>query len=97
MIRLAKVVIRDAAKNVLATNEFTIGRTDAYTQKILDLTYPVPCAKAASIEVIFKSSINDVNNQKNTDWLTPPSSMNLSDGTYMGSQLYIDDVTLNYD
>lgn len=93
----AKVVIRDAAKNVLATNEFTIGRTDAYTQKILDLTYPVPCAKAASIEVIFKSSINDVNNQKNTDWLTPPPSMNLSDGTYMGSQLYIDDVTLNYD
>lgn len=93
----AKVVIRDAAKNILATNEFTIGRTDAYTQKILDLTYPVPCAKAASIEVIFKSSINDVNNQKNTDWLSQPSFGNLSDGTYMGSQLYIDDVTLNYD
>lgn len=93
----AKVVIRDAAKNVLATNEFTIGRTDAYTQKILALTYPVPCAKAASIEVIFKSSINDVNSQKNMDWLTPPPSLNLSDGTYMGSQLYIDDVTLNYD
>lgn len=93
----AKVVIRDAAKNVLATNEFTIGRTDAYTQKILDLTYPVPCAKAASIEVIFKSSINDVNSQKNTDWLTPPPGWNLTDGTYMGSQLYIDDVTLNYD
>ncbi len=93
----AKVVIRDAAKNVLATNEFTISRTDAYTQKILALTYPVPCAKAASIEVIFKSSINDVNSQKNTDWLTPPPGWNLSDGTYMGSQLYIDDVTLNYD
>lgn len=93
----AKVVIRDAAKNVLATNEFTISRTDAYTQKILALTYPVPSAKAASIEVIFKSSINDVNSQKNTDWLTPPPGWNLSDGTYMGSQLYIDDVTLNYD
>lgn len=93
----AKVVIRDASKNVLATNEFTISRTDAYTQKILALTYPVPCAKAASIEVIFKSSINDVNSQKNTSWLTPPPGWNLSDGTYMGSQLYIDDVTLNYD
>lgn len=93
----AKVVIRDASKNVLATNEFTISRTDAYTQKILALTYPVPCAKAASIEVIFKSSINDVNSQKNTSWLTPPPGWNLTDGTYMGSQLYIDDVTLNYD
>lgn len=93
----AKVVIRDASKNVLATNEFTISRTDAYTQKVLDLTYPVPCAKAAFIEVTFKSSINDVNSQKNTDWLSRPSFGNLDDGTYMGSQLYIDDVTLNYD
>lgn len=94
---LAKVVIRDASKNILASNEFTISKTDSYTEKTLELTYSVPCAKAASIEVIFKSSINDVNSQKNTDWLTPPKSLNLSDGTYMGSQLYIDDVTLNYD
>lgn len=93
----AKVIIRDASKNVLATNEFTISRTDAYTEHRLELNYPVPCAKAASIEIVFKSSINDVGNLINEDWLTPPPPRNLSDGTYMGSQLYIDDVTLNYD
>lgn len=93
----AKVVIRDASKKVLATNEFNISRTDAYTEHRLELNYPVPCAKAASIEIVFKSSINDVGNLINEDWITPPPPRNLSDGTYMGSQLYIDDVTLNYD
>lgn len=93
----AHIIIYDSSKNVLASKNVNIGKTDAYTEMTLDLTYPVPCAKAASIEVVFKSSINDVNSQKNTSWLTPPPAMNLSNGTYMGSQLYIDDVTLNYD
>lgn len=93
----AKVVIRDASKNVLATNEFNISRTDAYTEHRLELNYPVPCVKAASIEIVFKSSINDVGNLINEDWLTPPPARDLGAGTYMGSQLYIDDVTLNYD
>lgn len=93
----AKVIIRDASKNVLATNEFTISRTDAYTEHRLELNYPVPCVKAASIEIVFKSSINNVGNLINENWLTPPPARNTSDGTYMGSQLYIDDVTLNYD
>lgn len=60
------------------------------------LAYPADCAKAASLDVRFKSSVNDVNNLRNESWLTPPPPMNLSDGTYMGSQLYIDDIVLNY-
>ena len=35
--------------------------------------------------------------EKNEDNLTPPPARNLSNGEYVGSQLYIDDVELIYD
>ena len=49
------------------------------------------------MSLIFRSSGHtDLNDKKNTTWLTPPPRMNLSTGTYMGSQLYIDDIELAY-
>lgn len=51
---------------------------------------------ASKIMVRFKSSANP--NLTNSDsWLYGPGNKNLSGGEYVGSELYIDDIQLNYD
>lgn len=93
---VAEVKILDASGNEVASKSESLTANDGYELKTITLDYPAKAAKCASIEVVFKSSGNDVNNLKNTSWLTPPPRMNLSDGRYTGSSLWIDDVTLNY-
>ncbi len=92
----AQISVYDASNNVIASKEVRIDATGQYTRMTMVLDYPADCAKAASLDVRFKSSVNDVNNLRNESWLTPPPPRNLDDGTYMGSQLYIDDIVLNY-
>ena len=62
----------------------------------IPLTYKEDAAKAATICVIFRSSGNSACQTISDDNLSKPGFGNLSDGKYLGSQLYIDDVTLNY-
>lgn len=69
-----------------------------WTEITLPLNYPKSTAKANKLTVKFKSS-NIVRDDKqfiNTTYLTPPPPRNTSDGTYMGSQLYIDEIELIY-
>lgn len=68
-----------------------------YTTEIITLKYLNPINKASHIKIIFKSSDNQSCWDKNTSNLTPPPMDNLSDGEYVGSQLYIDDVKLIYE
>lgn len=66
----------------------------AYTEKTIALNYPAGAAKGAKLYIKFLST-ND------SGFLTK-SSDNLSFGSisrsskHIGSQLYIDDITLNY-
>ncbi len=93
---VAEINVLDASGNVIASKSENLTATGSYEIKTMTLDYAAKAAKCASIQVTFKSSGHDVNNNKNTDWLTPPPARNTSDGRYTGSSLWIDDVTLNY-
>ncbi|MDE6094185.1 MAG: hypothetical protein K2F61_05355, partial [Muribaculaceae bacterium] len=51
---------------------------------------------ASKIMVRFKSSANP-SLTNNESWLYGPGNKNVSGGEYVGSELYIDDIQLNYD
>lgn len=68
-----------------------------YTRETFTFSYPALAEKAARMSLIFRSSGHtDLNDKKNTTWLTPPPAWNMTDGKYIGSQLYVDDVELSY-
>lgn len=91
------VEIKDALGNVLVNKAITkTGEASIYTSEKIELEYTV-AAKAAMLSIIFKSSGNKNCWGANTDNLNPPPGSNLSDGEYVGSQLYIDDVELIYE
>ena len=70
--------------------------TNTYTFKQIPLTYTAASAKGATLYVRFQST-NSMEYVKRTDSnFSGPGFANLSNGTFMGSQLYIDDVTLEY-
>jgi hypothetical protein len=91
------VEVKDDTGSVIAAKTVTkTGTVDIYTQEIIKLEYEV-LKKAAVLSIVFKSSGNESCWEANTDNLTPPPGLNLSDGEYLGSQLYIDDVELIYE
>ena len=59
----AQISVYDASNNVIASKEVRIDATGQYTRMTMVLDYPADCAKAASLDVRFKSSVNDVNNR----------------------------------
>lgn len=70
------------------------GNTDNYTYKEISIPYIQECNKykATHIYILFKSGI-----ETGYDYFLVPPYNNLSDGEYIGSQLYIDDVQLIYE
>ena len=93
----AKVL--DASGNVIAKREQNLQAVADYTQVTFDLQtlYGAGCAKAATIQLGFKSSGHpEVTSQNNDKWLTRPPFANLDDGRFTGSSLYIDDIELTY-
>lgn len=93
----AYIEVFDASGNPITESvEVHLGPVDVYTQKTIELTYPLLAAKAATIQVIFKSSGDKSKQVANSTYMHPPKPLNLSDGEYVGSSLYIDDLLLNY-
>ncbi len=75
------------------------GTTSSYKYKTVDVTYTNTKLNATHLRVLFKSGTESWSNEKHTGesyWLEVPETFNLSDGKYVASMLYIDDVTLNY-
>lgn len=73
-----------------------LDRVDNYTKVTVDIKYIESAPKSSKIMVRFKSSGNPEALKANSTYMTPPPARNLSDGQYMGSQLYIDDIQLIY-
>jgi hypothetical protein len=84
----------------LGSGSFTSGTaTTSYAQKTVTVNYTNTSLKATHLRVLFKSGTIGWTNEKHTGesyWLETPPTTNLSDGKYVASQLYIDDVTLGY-
>lgn len=94
----AFITVLDANGNVLATKSQNLTATGTYTNVKLSIAdlYAVPCAKGATLKVGFKSSANTDCHSINATNLTPPPARDTSTGRYTGSELYIDDIRLNY-
>ncbi len=91
----ADVKVSDAAGNVIAEGSVTLPEQGAYAPITIPLNY-TGNAKAASISVVFKSSGNSDALNKSTTFWHCPGAKNVSGGEYVGSELYVDDVVLNY-
>lgn len=91
----ALVQVLDASGNVLASAITNLAAQSVYTQVTLNLSYTSK-VKAAKVYVRFLSTNISDALTKSSSWLSGPGFANTSRGTYMGSQLYIDDVTFNY-
>ncbi len=72
-----------------------------YTFVTIPIEYDRGAGKAASISIIFRSTVPDPTNNpalkdNNTYYWHTPGARNLYGGEYVGSELYIDDVRLTY-
>jgi len=89
-----KVLAADGTEIFSATQRLT--EVANYSEVIIPFSYNVD-AKAAKLSLIFKSSANsDIYTSQSTSNWRCPGVKNVSGGEYIGSELYIDDITLNY-
>lgn len=88
--------IKDASGNVLQSGSQALQSASDWSQVTLNCTYAVNTAKAATIYVKFLSSYSGDYLTKSSDNFSVPSFGNLSDGKYLGSQMWIDDIQLTY-
>lgn len=90
-----ELALYDESGNILATSTKQLTEQSQYTEVVIPFDY-IASGKAAQLSLIFKSSANsDAMAQSTTFWRCP-GVKNISGGEYSGSELYIDEVTLNY-
>lgn len=95
----AEITVYDNMGEVIATGSKNLVEKSNYVKETVELNYTVLSKKASKISVIFKSSgiESDIHEEnKNTTWFRVPGRNNTSGGEYVGSELYIDDIVLNY-
>lgn len=92
----ARIEVIDASGKVIASGEANLHAADAFTQISIPLTYAASSQKAKLIKVVFKSSNNPDCQSITDDNLSKPSFGNTTDGRYTGSEMWVDDIKLNY-
>lgn len=90
-----EITLKDATYNTITTKTVNFTDQSAYTLMTVPLTYAYGSPKAANLIIRFKSSAN-TGLAANSTWLYGPGNKNVSGGEYVGSELYIDDIVLNY-
>lgn len=93
---IAKIVVLDNDNNIITEAQLPdseCGEIGNYTSKRIDLDYPKGSKKAAKMYIVFQSGTQVEPGRTNYNY---PSFGNLSDGEFIGAQLYIDNVKLIY-
>ena len=90
----AEIWIKDASGKIIASGNLNLDPASAYTEKTIALNYPAGTAKGAKLYIKFLSTNDSGFLSKSDDNLSFGSITNSS--KHIGSQLYIDDITLNY-
>lgn len=90
----AEIWIKDASGKIIASGNLNLDPASAYTEKTIALSYPAGAAKGAKLYIKFLSTNDSGFLTKSDDNLSFGSVTNSS--KHIGSQLYIDDITLNY-
>lgn len=91
------IKIFDKEGEVIAENSAELHEQPSYKRVYLPLKYKENALKAGKIQIVFRSSGNESALTLNDDFWDYPRRTNLSGGEYVGSELYIDDIQLNYD
>lgn len=95
---ITTITIKDKDKNIITEKVITGRAQSTYDVMGVDLDYQNNYrTKAGNICISFKSTGNPDCLAANSSNLTGPPAANLSDGEYIGSQLYIDDIKLIYE
>lgn len=94
----AEISVLDAEGNVLATNTVNLEPTSAYTLQKLNLNYELGAKKAASLQIIFRSTYDDAFvGASFVKKIVTGSGLSAKLNDYVtGSELYVDDIKLNY-
>ena len=88
--------VLDANGNVIATASKALDTTGNYTQSSETLNYGLNSAKASKLSVIFRST-NAGNKYLNKNDIPKHTGvLGILNDYYVGSQLYIDDIALEY-
>lgn len=83
--------------SLIRSNSINITSNGEYTDYPISLSYSPGLKKAAKLAVIFKSSGNsECQTINNTNLSTPPSMNASTSQGYIGSKLYVDNITLKY-
>lgn len=93
----AEIILKDQSGTIIANSSTQLPRQNTWKQITITLTYNENIMPANNIYVKFTSTVGDTFLDKNDNNFSAPDFGNLSDGKYVGSQLYIDDIQLNYD
>lgn len=93
---VAEIYVKDAAGNVISSKTINLDAATSFTEITLPLEYASKAPKCGTIYVKFLSSCSKEFVDRTNDNFSGPGFANLSDGTFMGSQLWIDEVKLNY-
>ena len=91
---IAKIVLYDDVYDIIASNDIKLSAQDGYKQQKVYLQFhgDEGAKKAKYMAIIFISG-----HVVDQDSMNKPPMWNLSDGEFLGSQLYIDDVELIYE
>ncbi len=94
----ALICVKDAAGNTLAEGSTLLDKADDFKQAKVDISgqYVPGLEKGAKLYVKFLSSYDMEYIKRQSGNFSGPGNANLSDGTFMGSQLTIDDIELIY-
>lgn len=92
----AEIWVKNAAGEIIASATANLDAADSWTEATLPLTYSRGAAKGAKIYVKFLSTYSTDFLVKKEGFITPPPNLDLSDGRWHASELYIDDINLNY-
>ena len=94
----ALIWVKDAAGNTLAEGSTLLDKADDFKQAKVDISgqYVPGLEKGAKLYVKFLSSYDMEYIKRQSGNFSGPGNANLSDGTFMGSQLTIDDIELIY-
>lgn len=91
----AEIRVLDESGAVIASATKKLSASD-YIQAEIPITYTRGAKKASRITVIFKSTGDPQRLAINSSNVKGPPAANLSDGRYIGSELFIDDIELIY-
>ena len=96
----AEVTVYDSEGEIVTQNSAKLTERSAYTPVTIPLTYKKGANKAAKLSIIFRSTDIELENnpalQHDTKYWHTPGGNNTSGGEYVGSELYIDDISLKY-